>query len=75
MTARQLRTLFAELLKPHGIGIRRDGKGCWRDCIFLERLWRTIKYEEVYLRAYDSVSLARLEQPIQVLQNRIDQHA
>jgi putative transposase len=36
-----------------------DGKGCWRDNIFIERLWKTIKYEEVYLYAYDSVSEAR----------------
>ena len=38
---------------------RMDGKGAWRDNVFVERLWRTIKYEEVYLRAYDSVSDAR----------------
>ena len=36
-----------------------DGKGAWRDNVFVERLWRSIKYEEVYLRAYDSVSEAR----------------
>ncbi len=36
-----------------------DGKGCWRDNVFVERIWRTIKYEEVYLRAYDSVHEAR----------------
>jgi putative transposase len=36
-----------------------DGKGCWRDNVFVERLWRTIKYEEVYLRAYESVSQAK----------------
>jgi putative transposase len=36
-----------------------DGKGAWRDNVFVERLWRTIKYEEVYLRAYDTVSDAR----------------
>ncbi|WP_416186713.1 integrase core domain-containing protein [Fulvimarina sp. 2208YS6-2-32] len=36
-----------------------DGKGAWRDNVFVERLWRTIKYEEVYLRAYDSVGEAR----------------
>lgn len=43
------------------IGARQsmDGRGCWRDNVFVERLWRTIKYEEVYLRAYDSVSEAR----------------
>jgi putative transposase len=37
-----------------------DGKGCWRDNIFVERLWKTIKYEEVYLRAYGSVTEARI---------------
>jgi putative transposase len=36
-----------------------DGKGAWRDNVFVERLWRSIKYEEVYLKAYDSVSEAR----------------
>ena len=36
-----------------------DCKGAWRDNVFVERLWRTIKYEEVYLRAYDSVPAAR----------------
>lgn len=36
-----------------------DGKGAWRDNVFVERLWRTIKYEEVYLRAYTDVSEAR----------------
>ncbi len=36
-----------------------DGKGSWRDNVFVERLWRSIKYEEVYLRAYDTVSDAR----------------
>jgi putative transposase len=39
--------------------LREDGKGAWRDNVFVERLWRTVKYEEVYLRAYDSVSEAR----------------
>ena len=38
---------------------RRDGKGAWRDNVFVERLWRSVKYEEVYLRAYVSVSEAR----------------
>jgi putative transposase len=50
---------FTDVLKQHGIAISMDGKGCWRDNVFVERLWRTIKYEEVYLRAYDSVSRAR----------------
>ena len=36
-----------------------DGKGCWRDNVFVERLWKSIKYEEIYLHAYDSVSAAR----------------
>ncbi|MBP1291625.1 putative transposase [Bradyrhizobium elkanii] len=40
------------------IAISMDGKGAWRDNVFVERLWRTVKYEEVYLRAYDSVSEA-----------------
>jgi putative transposase len=43
------------------IGARQsmDGKGCWRDNVFVERLWRSVKYEEVYLKAYESVSAAR----------------
>ena len=51
---------FTELLKANGIRISMDGKGCWRDNVFVERLWRTIKYEEVYLRAYESVSQAKV---------------
>ena len=50
---------FTGVLKEHGIRISMDGKGCWRDNVFVERLWRTIKYEEVYLKAYDSVSHAK----------------
>ena len=50
---------FTELLKQHGIAISMDGKGCWRDNVFVERLWKSIKYEEVYLRAYDTVSAAK----------------
>ncbi len=42
---------FTGLLKSHEIAISMDGKGAWRDNVFVERLWRTIKYEEVYLRA------------------------
>src|SRR5258708_7988925 len=41
------------------IAISMDGKGAWRDNVFVERLWRSVKYEEVYLRAYDSISEAR----------------
>lgn len=51
---------FTEALKARGVAISMDGRGAWRDNVFVERLWRTIKYEEVYLRAYDSVSDARL---------------
>ena len=45
-----------DLLKRHGIQISRNGKGSWRDNVFVERLWRTVKYEEVYLHAYDSMT-------------------
>ena len=50
---------FTGLLQQHGIAISMDGKGCWRDNVFVERLWKSIKYEEVYLHAYDSVSHAK----------------
>ena len=50
---------FTGLLQDHGIQISMDGKGCWRDNVFVERLWKTIKYEEVYLRTYETVSQAR----------------
>ena len=51
---------FTGLLLKHAIAISMDGKGSWRDNVFVERLWRSIKYEEVYLRAYDSVAEARV---------------
>jgi putative transposase len=50
---------FTQLLKDNGIAISMDGRGCWRDNVFVERLWKSIKYEEVYLRAYETVSAAR----------------
>jgi putative transposase len=50
---------FAGLLKDNGIQISMDGNGCWRDNVFIERLWKSVKYEEVYLHAYDSVKDAR----------------
>ena len=50
---------FTDVLIENGIAISMDGKGAWRDNVFVERLWRSVKYEEVYLRAYDSVSEAR----------------
>ena len=51
--------VFTGALASNGIAISMDGKGAWRDNVFVERLWRSVKYEEVYLRAYDSVSDAR----------------
>ena len=50
---------FVGMLMENKIRISMDGKGCWRDNVFVERLWRTVKYEEVYLKAYDSVSHAK----------------
>ena len=50
---------FAGLLAENEIAISMDGRGSWRDNVFVERLWRSVKYEEVYLRAYDSVGEAR----------------
>ena len=50
---------FIKPLKARGVQISMDGKGAWRDNIFVERFWRSIKYEEVYLHAYDSVGQAK----------------
>jgi putative transposase len=50
---------FTGLLLENKIAISMDGRGSWRDNVFVERLWRSVKYEEVYLRAYDSVAAAR----------------
>jgi putative transposase len=50
---------FTELLVANGIAISMDGKEAWRDNVFVERFWRTVKYEEVYIRAYDSMAEAR----------------
>ena len=50
---------FTGLLKDSGIQISMDGKGCWRDNVFVERLWHSVKYKEAYLHAYDSVSDAK----------------
>lgn len=52
-------TAFTAVLHEAGIQISMDGRGAWRDNVFVERLWRSVKYEEVYLRAYDSVSEAK----------------
>jgi putative transposase len=50
---------FTGALADNAIAISMDGKGAWRDNVFVERLWRSVKYEEVYLRAYESVADAR----------------
>jgi putative transposase len=50
---------FTGLLQANAIAVSMDGRGAWRDNVFVERLWRSVKYEEVYLRAYDSVGEAR----------------
>ena len=51
---------FTGVLKEHGIKISMDGKGRWVDNVFVERLWRSVKYEEVYLKAYDDIRSARV---------------
>ncbi len=50
---------FTGLLKEHGIQISLDGTGCWRDNVFVERRWKSLKYEAVYLHAYETVSAAQ----------------
>jgi putative transposase len=50
---------FTGLILSRQIRVSMDGKGAWRDNVFVERLWRSVKYEEVYLHAYDSVAQAR----------------
>lgn len=50
---------FTGLLRKHGIRQSMDGKGAWRDNVFVERLWKSVKYEEVYLKAYATVTEAR----------------
>ena len=50
---------FIGLLTRHGIRISMNGKGCWRDNVFVEQLWKSLKYEAVYLHAYETASDAR----------------
>jgi putative transposase len=50
---------FTKILQAHDTKISMDGKGRWVDNVFVERLWRAVKYEEVYLHAYESVSVAK----------------
>jgi putative transposase len=52
---------FTQYLKEYDIRISMDGKGAWRDNVFIERLWRTVKYEHVYLHAYESTSEAKMK--------------
>ena len=51
---------FSGVLKDQGIQISMDGAGRWRDNVFVERLWRSLKYEEVYLHAYETVHDAQV---------------
>jgi putative transposase len=51
---------FTGLLQANAIAVSMDGRGAWRDNVFVERLWRSVKYEEVYLRAYDSQGCSTL---------------
>ena len=52
---------FTDILVHNNIRISMDGRNRWRDNIFIERLWKTVKYEEVYLKAYESITRARKE--------------
>jgi len=52
---------FTSVVLAKGCKLSMDGRGAWRDNVFVERLWRSVKYERVYLRAYDSVSAARAD--------------
>ena len=50
---------FIGLVHQHGIQVSMDGKGCWRDNVFVERLWKSVKYEEIYLHGYETVTDAK----------------
>lgn len=52
---------FTEVVLAKGCKLSMDGRGSWRDNVFVERIWRSVKYERVYLKAYDSVSAARAD--------------
>jgi putative transposase len=54
-------TEFTDVVLAQGCQLSMDGRGAWRDNVFVERLWRSVKYERVYLKAYDSVSAARAD--------------
>ena len=53
--------VFTEAVLKQGCQLSMDGRAAWRDNVFVERLWRSVKYERVYLKAYDSVSAARAD--------------
>ena len=68
---------FTSVLRAHHVQISMDGKGRWIDNVFIERLWRTIKYEEVYLKAYQSLREAKqsIENYLELYNpSRIHQH-
>jgi len=50
---------FVQAVRGRGCRLSMDGRGAWRDNVFVERLWKSVKYEQVYLHAYDSVGKAR----------------
>ena len=52
---------FTSVVLAKGCKLSMEGRGAWRDNVFVERLWRSVKYERVYLRAYDGVSAARAD--------------
>ena len=54
-------TEFVDAVLARGCKLSMDGRGAWRDNVFVERVWRSVKYERVYLKAYDSVSAARAD--------------
>jgi putative transposase len=54
-------TEFTDAVLGKGCKLSMDGRGAWRDNVFVERLWRSVKYERVYLKAYDSVCAARAD--------------
>ncbi len=52
---------FTSVLRQAGVAISMDGRGRWMDNVFIERLWRSVKYEEVYLKGYENIPEARRE--------------
>ena len=51
--------IFVDLVNSRGCQLSMDGRGAWRDNVFVERLWKSIKYEEVFLHAYETVFAAK----------------